>query len=1190
MAVIPTAEQQAILSNMGPPLYPVNSKGTSAPAAPNPTNTAQSKTGAAPETIGEEIVVTGRKSKTSKPLYAQASEHNVLNNYRSYTYNFTIGAIPKDVVNNSKNLELLDNAVDDFHVLDTAGKSGNNGGGISTSDVAASSKQKADVVALVDSFNTAKDNPGYYDMYMDDLSIDSVIGAGTQQTGSSAATSIEFDVFEPYSINGFIESLQVASTAAGYQDYIQATYCLRVRFQGYKDTDIGSAFPIPEIIPKTTRYFNFTITGVGISISEAGTKYRVTATPFNQMGFGRSNIQIGDINVSGKTVFDVLQAYFKQLNVSSKNNATEATKGSSSTSVIYDMYEISAPSLVIAPSKQDTDGALIYTEVSDTSCPKSPNTKMNTIVSFNMVDGLNDSQQTHMPADKPEDHAGGTHLGKPTTPSPATKSATPKPIPQDASFAFKAGQPIHESIATIVKDSTYVRNDVLQKQLIIAKQSGNDPLITYFTIRMEVKNNKRDASNNRDTYIYRYVLEPFQTPYTKIPTQDQGNVNYKPILDKIKREFNYIYTGKNSDVLKFDLKFDNLYYSGVPKMFGNTPAAATAANTAGATNKDKTIQQDSPNSVKAAESTAKVATGQPVAPASATPPEANTFNSPVAGMIQNDPFHRLARQLHQNIIESVDQCQGDLEIIGDPYFFVTGTSAIADLELVSFYETNDGQAPVTQGDVMIYLAFRNPIDISQGSKPSLAVFDKDLIPWSGIYKVILVKNNFKEGVFTQVLSLIRLPGQVIGASKAIAAADLKAITSPEPGAALTKDTAAAGILKTGFKVPSLDLGNLLGARLPTPGLPGISHDSISVFSQASSNAFTQVSGIANNAQTQLGMTPIGASAVFDSTVRSGVTSLAVSASTLNSAPTDASAATVPVAGDLMSQTGNIQNAASNLASNLTTLAPALGTAFPQSVLSAANNVASAVGNIGSNITKLQNSIPTDVTGIASKLGIDTSQISGLGKQLASKLNAELGSIAALVPDNTNLAGLEQLGVNFQGFNKIELGHLPALQLDAIAPSAIFDPARIAITDAIGNIIPLLNGSALVKKLPGFGNITDSLGTAAGLSSKFGEAVTSLTDKVTAANNAVNNVTALTYGVTTPIGSLSQNAISSIMPASVNLGSAESNLALVSSLSQSVPGGISTQIGATLNAQLGSKQAVSPLTALVQNSNNLGTLV
>jgi len=69
----------------------------------------------------------------------------------------------------------------------------------------------------------------------------------------------------------------------------------------------------------------------------------------------------------------------------------------------------------------------------------------------------------------------------------------------------------------------------------------------------------------------------------------------------------------------------------------------------------------------------------------------------------------------------------------------------------------DNEALYQSIDVLIYLEFRNPDDINPmtGSMS----FNKSKAAVSGVYRVLRVQNKFNDGMFTQHLNLVRLPGQ-----------------------------------------------------------------------------------------------------------------------------------------------------------------------------------------------------------------------------------------------------------------------------------------------------------------------------------------------------------------------------------------------------------------------------------------------
>jgi hypothetical protein len=93
----------------------------------------------------------------------------------------------------------------------------------------------------------------------------------------------------------------------------------------------------------------------------------------------------------------------------------------------------------------------------------------------------------------------------------------------------------------------------------------------------------------------------------------------------------------------------------------------------------------------------------------------------------------------------------------------------------------------------------------------------------------------------------------------------------------------------------------------------------------------------------------------------------------------------------------------------------------------------STSGIQANITALTAGTSLDPTGMASKLGINTSQISGLGGSLKSKLLDQLGSFAKDVPANVDLGTAQMQGLALDLIPKGKLGNIPALAIVATAP-------------------------------------------------------------------------------------------------------------------------------------------------------------
>ena len=70
--------------------------------------------------------------------------------------------------------------------------------------------------------------------YLDNLNLDAVI-APNSNTGVALGTSITFDVVEPYSMGNFIEALIGSAASLGYENYINAPFCIKIEFMGYDE-------------------------------------------------------------------------------------------------------------------------------------------------------------------------------------------------------------------------------------------------------------------------------------------------------------------------------------------------------------------------------------------------------------------------------------------------------------------------------------------------------------------------------------------------------------------------------------------------------------------------------------------------------------------------------------------------------------------------------------------------------------------------------------------------------------------------------------------------------------------------------------------------------------------------------------------------------------------------------------------
>ena len=637
--------------------------------APRDTNTAKSKT-----------TSTNATATSLIDGYGSATEKNILHEYRSWTYNFTLGALSKASLDNPS---LLASDIKKYTVLDSAGKGTKgvsspkgpsktvladanltSGGVVSDedADIAYAAQQKIIGLAgdsnLVATYN--KESPGRFDLFIDNVKIQTIAAAGSPQSGPAVATNITFDVFEPYSMSGFIEALQVTAKAAGWTDYITGVYALRIQFQGYPNSD--SVDVAPKIVPNSTRYFIIKFTRVNIDVHESGTRYQVEAVPQNQLGLGMSNILTADIKVEGHSVGEVLRNFADAINKMSIDEAASRKVHKK-----HNTYEIAAPKLSTPTSPQNVKSALLKGSKSFN------NPAYNDLVNATMNDELK-SPNIFKPATPGEFKNGGyigTRTYGPDAASATTATTTVTKADPNATLnrskqvvVFSAGSLIHECIAAVVRESDYTRN-LFKDKLKEAKNSNK--MLTYFNIRMENDNLEFDEDDNKYCQNYRYILEPFQVHFTQVPGQEQGDHDVGPIKAKIKRKYNYIYAGNNEDVTKFNLNFNNLYFSAVPAKGGN-PSSENPITAASSPDNNTEIKQDSSNAGSKAKGASSLATNS----IGAAPGSPQGTADTTAGQQLGDPYALMAKAFHEKVMGNADMIQGTLEILGDPYFLTVG--------------------------------------------------------------------------------------------------------------------------------------------------------------------------------------------------------------------------------------------------------------------------------------------------------------------------------------------------------------------------------------------------------------------------------------------------------------------------------------------------------------------------------------
>jgi hypothetical protein len=276
---------------------------------------------------------------------------------------------------------------------------------------------------------------------------------------------------------------------------------------------------------------------------------------------------------------------------------------------------------------------------------------------------------------------------------------------------------------------------------------------------MPANKQNENVGVNPKLLVFRVI--PYKIHQSLFATPNITGKGYQQLVNEAVKEYNYIYTGKNVDILDFKLTLNNNF--GVPLLAQGLGAAAGEAlmsrlGQSGAAPSDS-IHPYVPSIKGNAKSGGDVATGTAMGLAkvdrwksSDGSGDADTYKTLVAKHFQ-------ARILNLG----TEKVQSDMTILGDPYY-------LADSGIGNYTNTNSssrinvtatGAMDYQSSEVDILINFLTPVDLNVDGS---LTFPKDIkteleIPFSGLYKIISVKSKFEKGKFTQMLNLARRANQ-----------------------------------------------------------------------------------------------------------------------------------------------------------------------------------------------------------------------------------------------------------------------------------------------------------------------------------------------------------------------------------------------------------------------------------------------
>ena len=590
---------------------------------------------------------------------------------------------------------------------------------------------------------TATQAPEYY---INNFMMKNIIGVN-EATGNSNAVKFEFDIIEPHSMGLLLQSMQAAAINATYLSYLDnAPFVLRMDIQGFDQ--LGRV--ISNIKPK---FFVLKLTGLKFTVNEGGSTYKVDAVPYNHQGFADTiNIAYSDVKLFADGqghVFDMLASNGPgSLTTFLNNIETKLLKEKEIDQ--KDEYVIQFP--ILASDWKSSKGNQEQIKKATVGLNEKEPIKAVSTSLIKIDPQLLDQNSIASASFGFDQSSGGRPLFKRA--GDQYDEATGVMIrdgmtidPKKRAFHFAQAQSLTSIINQIILSSEYAQ-EALDPQKLTPQG-----FIKWFKLDVQIELLKQDKLTGDYAKRITFRVVPYLVHQSIFSNATSAPIGYNQLVKDVVKEYQYIYTGQNVDVLGFNVEINNLFYS------GSTPKPDSAAA--------KTATQDQFGSENLPKST-QTGKGGNQAVQAAQMGRHRPHRDPrllagyKGGSDQKSVEQNVAETFQQVFISgtSADLVTIDLEILGDPYWLVD--SGMANHFSNSFAPTDqiteDGTMNYESGNVYIYLTFRTPIDVN--TKTGLYDFSQvgEDSPFGGIYRIVQCDNTFNDGNWKQKLKCIRMPG------------------------------------------------------------------------------------------------------------------------------------------------------------------------------------------------------------------------------------------------------------------------------------------------------------------------------------------------------------------------------------------------------------------------------------------------
>lgn len=616
---------------------------------------------------------------------------------------------------------------------------------------------------------------GKFDFFIDNLVLDSIIAF--ENNKNTNVGKLSFDIIEPYSMGIFMLALQQAAQDAGHKNWLGAPFLLTIDFRG--NQQVGTLIKIPNL----TRYIPFTMGKIEMTTTERGTVYHLTGSGLANAGLTEeTSTTKSDTSIKGRTVQEVLQTGEKSLQTVI-NRRLQQYKDDG-------LVEIPDEVIILFPIDVSSEVTSDNATAKESTGTATTNTAIDATSIYNKL-GVERNPITKTLVQKTEQC---NALGKASMGYSLKKKADPPPGKDNVVYntdtqiwdQAKNTYDVTEGHMQFNQDLDIptVINQVLLLSSYPEYAMSNDAIDAdgmrpMWRVETQVYTITTDANyplTGTKPRIIVYRVIPYRSHSGKMIAPNVCPPGYDNIKQNIVKQYDYIYTGKNTEVLKFNIDLSPGFASVLPAdNFTRSQDLQLLAKWALGGLSDilgwfggflGSIFGDlfgAAESVGVSLKGAIPSTDPGVLPTRVTGAATRSSNDGQGGGGLATTVTQAAKYFYDAMTSELNMVRLDLEILGDPFWINQSGFGNYTAKPTQYKDLNaDGTVNYQNGEVDVIVNFRTPIDVNQvtgmydfgGSTETTPV-----VQFSGLYQVARVESTFRQGRFVQKLQGIRRPQQ-----------------------------------------------------------------------------------------------------------------------------------------------------------------------------------------------------------------------------------------------------------------------------------------------------------------------------------------------------------------------------------------------------------------------------------------------